>query len=878
MSGARVLGLILFLVVCGPEPATAGVNRWTSQGPFGGQTMAVAVSPGDSGLVFVGTGVPATVYRSTDGGTSWSVVDRGVEHTVGALAVYPTTPSTVYSGSAAGVRTSTDGGDTWRSSGTGLRLWRVEAVAADPSNPGVVYAGGWSLGSDRESLFKSSDGGESWHASSTGLPDLGVDAVVIDESSPSTLYAGHSGGVHRSTDAGSSWHPAGSGMIGGWVNCLAMSDSRTLYAAAGDGVFRSIDGGDTWQAMLEGPWTRTVAIDPVTPSTVYAGTSEVLKSTDGGVTWIAVAQGLQPVSVRALAVDRLAPSVVFAATSRAGVIVSSDTGQSWRTSNSGLRQVAVSDVVAVGAPLTLYAVDDYSFYLSTDHGRSWDDGSLIHRHGGFTRLAVDRLRPSTVFVAGHGGVYKSSDRGASWREVLDHTSGTPALAIDQVEPTALYSAWYYNRHHGSHRSTDGGESWELLFTYAEAFITALATDPSRAGTVFVGGRATHSGIVHRSTDRGVSWSPVSDGLPAEGWIRHLHVGPSGARVFAVEHDEGLFRSTDAGSTWVPVRHGLEGVRVHAVAVDPGDPDTVWAATGSGAYRSIDSGATWVRVAVGLDEAVNAVAVDGVTGTVVAGTASGVSLLQPVTRLALHDGRFSVEVEWTDYQALRGPGSVASLTVGDPVPVRSRDSAVLEFFSAGNWEVLVKVLDGRGLNGHHWLFLAAATDVEYTATVRDTACGQVRTYANPLGTEPRAVTDVEAFPGCDEPAAPSCVPDGTTTCLGPDGRFAMQLEWRDFAGGTGFARQAEATSTGLTASNDSGLFSFFADNNWELLVKVLDGCAINGHYWVYAAAASDVELQMTVTDTLTGLSRLYTNPLGVDATAITDERAFPSCFQ
>lgn len=117
-------------------------------------------------------------------------------------------------------------------------------------------------------------------------------------------------------------------------------------------------------------------------------------------------------------------------------------------------------------------------------------------------------------------------------------------------------------------------------------------------------------------------------------------------------------------------------------------------------------------------------------------------------------------------------------------------------------------------------------------------------------------------------ARGCVATDTALCL--DGRFRAEVSWRDFSGGTGPGRVVP------TASSGSGLVWFFAPDNWELMVKVVDGCAVNGHHWVFAAATTSVHYVLTVTDTTTGRIARYENPLGVASPAITDTIAFPAC--
>ena len=269
-----------------------------------------------------------------------------------------------------------------------------------------------------------------------------------------------------------------------------------------------------------------------------------------------------------------------------------------------------------------------------------------------------------------------------------------------------------------------------------------------------------------------------------------------------------------------------------------------------------------------------------------------------TRACLQDERFMVEVEWRDFSGASGPGEL--------VDGGTDDSRLFTFFEPDNWEMLVKVLDGCAVNGHFWVFSAATTDVEYTLRVTDTVTGVVREYENPLGQAADATTDTTAF-ACGEaaaswPGAPvashsklsslrassagavstaglvglpfggatSCTETNTAHCLNSS-RFAVQVEWRDFQGTIGDGRTVELRS------DVSGLFWFFEPDNWEMLVKVLDGCAINGHYWVFSAATTNVEFTLHVTDTVSGAAREYGNELGAAAPALTDTEAIP-CSQ
>jgi len=119
----------------------------------------------------------------------------------------------------------------------------------------------------------------------------------------------------------------------------------------------------------------------------------------------------------------------------------------------------------------------------------------------------------------------------------------------------------------------------------------------------------------------------------------------------------------------------------------------------------------------------------------------------------------------------------------------------------------------------------------------------------------------------------CVPSETAMCLN-EGRFRVEVDWRDFKGNTG---QAKVVQLVEVESDDSGLFYFFNANNWEMLVKVLDGCKTSfNSYWVFAAATTNVEYTLTVTDSETNDVKTYFNPLGTASPAITDTSAFKTC--
>lgn len=122
-----------------------------------------------------------------------------------------------------------------------------------------------------------------------------------------------------------------------------------------------------------------------------------------------------------------------------------------------------------------------------------------------------------------------------------------------------------------------------------------------------------------------------------------------------------------------------------------------------------------------------------------------------------------------------------------------------------------------------------------------------------------------------PVATSCAPSGTNYLCLQDNRFAVTVEWEDFAHNTGDGFVVPGVS-----SADSGLFYFFNPSNWEMLIKVLDGCPVNNKFWVFFAATTNVGFRLEVLDVQAGVNKVYFNYLGESANAVTDTGAFATC--
>jgi hypothetical protein len=306
------------------------------------------------------------------------------------------------------------------------------------------------------------------------------------------------------------------------------------------------------------------------------------------------------------------------------------------------------------------------------------------------------------------------------------------------------------------------------------------------------------------------------------------------------------------------------------SVDPADPSTVWL---FGEYAASPAN-TW-----------------GTWGTQIAVTGGNVGpCVSGANTLCLNNSRFQVTVS---FQSPAGSGS------GTAVPLTS-DTGYFWFFSANNVELVIKVVDGRAFNNRFWVFAGGLTNVNVVITVTDTQTGATQTYVNPQGVAFQPIQDTNAFasaksPGTAEssarsvaaaakavsaglagllerapagPAAPeaACVPNATTLCLN-NNRFSVRTVWSAPGSGNGNGQAVALTG-------DTGYFWFFSPNNVEMVTKVVTGCGLNNRYWTFAGGLTNVNVVMTVTDTQTGVARVYVNPQGVAFQPVQDTSAFP----
>ncbi|MBI1924458.1 hypothetical protein HYR99_09420 [Candidatus Poribacteria bacterium] len=360
--------------------------------------LAGSAGVGADTTLYVGT--PGGVFRSHDGGDTWTPTDTKLtEANVRSLSVLD---KTLYAGTLNGVYRSEDGGDTWTQANTGLTHTSVLALAVLDS---TLYAG--TLGGG---VYRSKDRGETW--SNAGLTDADVMALVVFEE---TLYAGTDmKGGFRFKAGQNIWSNIGLTDVSIWS--LAVLDT-TLYVATSSGIFRSESpppaggrggqplgsprerggNGKAWTPVNAGLTTTNVFSLLALDGMLYAGTdgSGVFRSEDKGKAWTQVSTGLTPPDVTSLAVGG---STLYASTLGGGAYRSEDKGKAWMS--MGMASPDVFSLLVWGTNLYAGTLGS-GVFQSADGGKTWVNTGLIH-FSVYSLLALD----GTVYAGTDGGIFR----------------------------------------------------------------------------------------------------------------------------------------------------------------------------------------------------------------------------------------------------------------------------------------------------------------------------------------------------------------------------------------------------------------------------------------------------------------------------------------
>lgn len=517
----------------------------------------VAAHPRKAAIVFAVRG--GVLLRSADGGVTRDAVagPEGVAKIAFALVGQRTV---VYAGAGNGLWRSTDDGRTWKDASPPFPSPpHVDAVAVDPGDPRVLYVG---VRHEKRVLFKSVDGGATWRLSQRGLPVTGgvlpaVSEIAVDRTNRSIVYAVAGGALFRSVNGGRDWSRPASQPPGGLVNALEATGYGVL-AATPAGVLLSIDKGLTWQPRVAGLAATSIAsmaIGHQEPARLYATDVSlgIFKTANQGRPWLRLGDlATPPVSSHLLAVDPVDPNIVYAGTT-GKLFKSASGGRRWVGLASfhfcvGLGEIALDPReptrLFLAAGLVPPCLDPYicTFFRSLDAGETWQCiGDPIYRH---SFLAVDPLT-SAVYARASFGLVRSMDDGETWT-TLGAGSWSYAVASLAASPLVEGTLWAGE---GSTvmRSLDGGQTWEPFPTGMPSgdFVAALVPDPADPATLYAASR--QSGVF-KSTDAGETWSPAGVWPPGVRFRGDLLIDPNDpAILYAGTEGLGVLRLDQSGS-------------------------------------------------------------------------------------------------------------------------------------------------------------------------------------------------------------------------------------------------------------------------------------------------------------------------------------------
>jgi photosystem II stability/assembly factor-like uncharacterized protein len=713
----------LFALVCALAPAAAlavppayfGGLHYRLIGPFrGGRAIAVTGVPGEPNHFYFGA-VDGGVWESMDAGRTWRpIFDKEPVASIGAIAVAPSDPRVLYVGTGEadmrsdiaygeGVYKSTDGGKTWTH--VGLEDTRqIGSIVVDPHDPNVAYVAalGHQYGPNAQrGVFKTTDGGAHWTKVLYLNENTGAVDLAMSPTDPGTILAamwqtrrppwnvyppsnGPSSGLYETHDAGATWShvtrglPAHVGHIG---VSFSAADPQRVYAvvdsdAAHGGIYRSDDGGTTWHRVnaQQRLWQRGwyfggITADPRHADTVYVMDTSIYRSTDGGATFTAIKGDPTGDDYHILWID---PSddarMIFG--SDQGVAVSVDAAKTW---TSWLNQ-PTAQLYHVSTdnrfPYWVYAAQQDSGAVALPSTGRYGTMTILDFHpidvgGENGYLVPDPLRPGYVY--GTGGTVMLENVATGWEQSLDPTLAYPGhvwrstwtqpLAISPVDHALYFGS------QNLFRSRDGGKSWQIVSpdlsrahiaplpnldpaTRADAngltrhgVVYAIAPSPLAANTVWAG---TDDGYLWITRDGGAHWTNVTPpGVTAWskiGIVDASHFDAGSAYVAVDRHrlDDYapyIYKTHDGGRTWTKIANGIPyGAFVNVVRADPYVRGLLYAGTELGMMVSFDDGARWQPLQLNLPVAsVRDIDVH-VDDLVIATFGRGIYILDDMTRL------------------------------------------------------------------------------------------------------------------------------------------------------------------------------------------------------------------------------------------------------
>jgi photosystem II stability/assembly factor-like uncharacterized protein len=654
------------------DPNYFNSMQWRCIGPHrGGRTVGAVGIPQQPNVFYIGVN-NGGVWKTTDYGRTWvPIFDDQPTGSVGDIAISPSNPNTIYVGSGEGLQRpdlsvgdgiykTTDGGKTW--SNTGLKeAQQIGGMAIDPVNENRVFVAalGHPYGPNKErGVYRTTDGGKSWQQVLYIDENTGAIQVTIDPKNSSIVYAamwagrqgpwengawnGKESGLFKSTDGGSTWKKLTKGLpttdqgLGRIGFCIAPSDPNRMYATidAGQngGIFRSDDAGDNWYVVAKDNryWGRAsdfaeLKADPNNADIVYSANIATWKSLDGGKTWNEFRGAPGGDDYHRIWINPNNPDIILLASDQ-GAIITVNGGQtysSWYNQpTSQFYHVSTDN----SFPYNVYGGQQESGSVGIPS--RGNDGQIGYREWHpvgveeYGYVAADPLDNNIIYG---GKITKFDKRTGQVQNIAPEAvrSGkyrflrTAPVLFSPIDPKTLYFAGNV-----LFKTKDGGNSWQVIspdltreswdipgsvgiYTNEEmkkmprrGVIYTIAPSFKDVNTIWVG---TDDGLIHVTKDGGKSWKNITPGSITS-WSKvslmeasHYDVNTAYAAVNRIRCDDlkaHIYKTNDGGKTWKEITNGLPDDPINAVREDPKRKGLLYAGGERAVYVSFDDGENW----------------------------------------------------------------------------------------------------------------------------------------------------------------------------------------------------------------------------------------------------------------------------------------------
>ncbi|MBX7095345.1 MAG: hypothetical protein K1X56_11520, partial [Flavobacteriales bacterium] len=547
---------------------------------------------------------------------------------------HPTNTNTIYVGApAGGLWYTLDGGVSWNTNTDQLAIIGCTDLAIDPSNTNTMYlATGDGDAGDTYSIgvLKSTDGGNTWNT--TGLTwttgqGRTISRLLINPTNPQILIAATSNGIYRTADGGANWTQVQN--TNSFKDAeFKPGDPNTVYAA-GTTFWKSTNGGTTWTQVTSGlPTTNVgrfaIAITAANSAYVYilaaknsdSGLLGVYRSTDSGTTFTTRSTTPNYLGYNSNGADAGGQGwydlAIAASPTNADVVVVGGVNI-WRSTNGGTSFTINAHWTGSGAPYvhadihdlvflpgsgtTYFAGCDGGVFKTTNSGTAWSDISADLSIAQQYRIGLSTSN-ANLLVSGHQDNGTNKMNGTTWSQIYGG-DGMDCF-IDRTNNNNIFASYVYG---DFQRSTNGGGTWTNIITGLSgtaAWMAPWHQDPTTATTLYAG----YSNLF-KSTNSGTNWTQIST-FAVTGEVIEFDIAPSNNQVIYVVKSNAVFKTTNGGGAWTNITGTLPvgSAAITNVEISPTDPNRAYVtfsgySSGNKVFVTTNGGTSWTNYSTGL---------------------------------------------------------------------------------------------------------------------------------------------------------------------------------------------------------------------------------------------------------------------------------------